>query len=41
MAYVVDFRRFARKLSWGDVALTDQFYVGLKNEVKNKITRLD
>ena len=37
--YAVQFQRVSSNLSWGDTALTEQFYRDLKNVVKNDIAR--
>ena len=37
--YAACFQRVSFNLSWDDAALTEQFYRGLKNVVKNDIAR--
>ena len=37
--YTVWFQKVLFNLSWEDAALTEQFYKGLKNVVKNDIAR--
>jgi hypothetical protein len=37
--YAADFQRVAAKLSWGDDALAARYYQGLKEDVKDEITR--
>ena len=38
--YTVKFQRIAFKTEWEDVSLTAQFYRGLKNSIKNNITKV-
>ena len=38
--YAAEFQRIAFKTEWEDVSLTAQFYRGLKNSVKNDITKV-
>ena len=37
--YTAQFQKVSFNLSWENAALTEQFYRGLKNVVKNDITR--
>ena len=39
--YVVHFLRFAARLEWNNDALQDQFYLGLKDFIKDELKRLD
>ena len=39
--YTVKFQRIAFKTEWEDVSLTTQFYRGLKDSVKNDITKAE
>ncbi|GAA6045108.1 hypothetical protein JCM8097_008499 [Rhodosporidiobolus ruineniae] len=39
--YASEFRRLSLALGWGDVALRSQFYEGLKEELKDELSRLD
>ena len=39
--YAAEFQRIVFKTEWGDVSLTVQFYRGLKNDIKNDITKAE
>ncbi|GAA5956498.1 hypothetical protein JCM10213_003325 [Rhodosporidiobolus nylandii] len=39
--YASEFRRLSLSLGWGDVALRSQFYEGLKEDLKDELSRLD
>lgn len=40
-SYAADFQRFSVRTTWGDDALCDEFYKGLKDNLKDDITRMD
>jgi hypothetical protein len=37
--YAIEFQRLASKMDWGDSALIEQFYKGLREDVKDDISR--
>ena len=41
VVYAAEFQRIAFKTEWEDVSLITQFYRGLKNGVKNNITKVE
>jgi hypothetical protein len=39
--YTAEFQRYSVNTGWGDAALMDQYYVGLKDNIKDELTRRD